>query len=478
MSGRRIKQFACLFLCFFFASSAAALAGSMPVSAGGVQTEPVSEAETPAIEEDFWLSGDYMLSVLEDMDGERRVEIYMEDPETGRQVLWVFPCSAGSKPDHLLSHTCTETENTYNEDNLLVQDIYPDMPCEAHFILDEKDRVTVSGAPDARLDGRVFSRLDDSGVENGEFFRLEEGQEWWVEYKPYESLALFRPVRLEGRNWFWVHQMPGNVYSIFEPYQDQSVISYLIPGEESALLWDTGMGIANIRECVEQLTDLPVTVLNSHDHFDHTGGNYLFENVMCYNIPSAVRTLTEGQTHADLLEYVDPALIVNVPADFDKEHFRRIGKAPTATVEDGQVIDLGGRKLEVLYTPGHSASSIMLIDEANGILFTGDTWYPGPLYAYMEDSSLPDYVSSMRRAGEVIRERNIRWIYPSHNDVLPGTDLFFETIDFLQDVLDGKVNYQIDEGMRCYTMDSIISLYMKLEENGDGYGSLSPTGEP
>jgi glyoxylase-like metal-dependent hydrolase (beta-lactamase superfamily II) len=317
------------------------------------------------------------------------------------------------------------------------------------------------------LDGMVFSRLDESRIESGEFFALDEGQEWWLEELPSVSWEQFRPVRLEGRNWFWVYSMPRNVYAIFEPYQDQGVISYLILGEESALLWDTGMGIFDIRKCVEQLTDLPVTVLNSHDHFDHTGGNHLFENVMCYNIPSAIRTLTEGQTHLDLLEYVDPERIINVPKEFDKDHFYRIGKAPTATVEDGQVIDLGGRKLEVMYTPGHSASSIMLIDEANGLLFSGDTWYPGPLYAYMEDSSLPDYVESMRRAGQVIRERSIRWIYPSHNEVPVGTDLFFETTDFLQDVLDGKIGYEIDEGMRCYTMNSIVSLYMNLEETGN-----------
>ena len=398
MSMRLMKTFACFILCFFIAVSAAC-------------AETVSDTETPAIEEDFWLSENFTLCVLDNGSGERRealsgqarrpvphsnsngsgerrVEIYLEDHQTGNQVLWVF-------------------------------------------------------------------------------FALDEGQEWWLEDTPFESWDLFRPVWVEGRSWFWIYKMPGDVYALYESYQDQGVISYLIPGEKSALLWDTGMGIVNIREYVEQLTDLPVTVLNSHDHFDHTGGNYLFENVMCYNLPSAIKTLTEGKTHAELLEYVDPKLIVNAPADFDKEHFYRIGKTPTATVEDGQVIDLGGRKLEVLYTPGHSSSSIMLVDEANGLLFTGDTWYPGPLYAYFEDSSLPDYVESMRRAGQVIRERNIRWIYPSHNEVPVGTDLFFETTDFLQDVLDGKIDYQMDEGMRCYTMNSTVSLYMKPEETGE-----------
>lgn len=468
MSGHQIKQFVCLVFCFFFAAAAAAAsAESMQASAADLQPESVSGAETPAIEDDFWLNGDYMLSVLRDgSSGELRVEIFMEEKQTGNQVLWVFPCEAGSKPDSLLSHTCTMADNTYDEDNLLVQNVYPDQACEARFILNEKDQVTVSGTSDARLDGRVFSRPDESRIESGELFLHEKGQEWWLDV-PFESWVRLRPVWLDSRNWFWVHQLPRNVYAIFEPYQDQSVISYLIPGEKSALLWDTGMGISDIRKCVEQLTDLPVTVLNSHDHFDHTGGNYLFENVMCYNTPSAVRTLTEGQTHLDLLEYVDPKRIINMPKDFNKDHFRRIGKAPTATVEDGQVIDLGGRKLEVMYTPGHSVSSIMLIDEANGLLFSGDTWYPGPLYAFLKDSSLPDYVASMRRAEKVIRERNIDWIYPSHNEVLPGTDLFFETADFLQDVLDGKISYEIDEGKRCYTMNSIVSLYMNPEETGN-----------
>lgn len=160
----------------------------MPGPAAGLQTESVSETETPAIEDDFWLSGNYTLSVLpDDESGELRVEIFLEDHQTGDQVLWVFPCDSGSKPDNLLSHTCTETDNTYDEDNLLVQNVYPDQACEARFILDEKDQVTISGAPDARLDGRVFSRLDESRIENSDFFRLEEGQEWWLGDPPLES---------------------------------------------------------------------------------------------------------------------------------------------------------------------------------------------------------------------------------------------------------------------------------------------------
>ena len=103
----------------------------------------------------------------DDESGELRVEIFLEDHQTGEQVLWVFPCDSGSKPDNLLSHTCTETDNTYDEDNLLVQNVYPDQACEARFILDEKDQVTISGAPDARLELELLeNEYGDGGFDS------------------------------------------------------------------------------------------------------------------------------------------------------------------------------------------------------------------------------------------------------------------------------------------------------------------------
>ena len=109
------------------------------------------------------------------------------------------------------------------------------------------------------------------------------------------------------------------------------------------------------------------------------------------------------------------------PEGFDPDTWSTAGKAPAATVEDGQIIDLGNRRLEVMYTPGHDDSSIMLIDEENRLLFSGDTWYPGPLYAFLDDSSLTVYVESMKKAEKVIEGKNIQWIYGSHNGIVPGT---------------------------------------------------------
>ena len=76
------------------------------------------------------------------------------------------------------------------------------------------------------------------------------------------------PLSDASTEWFQVYESQKGVYSIVEPYQFQMSISHLILGDERALLFDTGMGMAPIKPVIESLTDLPVTVLNSHTHFD------------------------------------------------------------------------------------------------------------------------------------------------------------------------------------------------------------------
>src|SRR6202451_1546569 len=69
--------------------------------------------------------------------------------------------------------------------------------------------------------------------------------------------------------WFEVYKVTPGVFAIYEPHQFEETISFLILGEKRALLFDTGMGISNIRKVTEELTKLPVDVLNSHTHNDH-----------------------------------------------------------------------------------------------------------------------------------------------------------------------------------------------------------------
>lgn len=81
--------------------------------------------------------------------------------------------------------------------------------------------------------------------------------------------------------WFHVQELKPGVHPIAEP---DHVNSFLIEGRDCAVLFDTGLGIGNNREAVERITNLPVSVVNSHHHFDHLGGIHLFDDIRIYHI--------------------------------------------------------------------------------------------------------------------------------------------------------------------------------------------------
>src|ERR1700683_5458402 len=79
--------------------------------------------------------------------------------------------------------------------------------------------------------------------------------------------------------WFEVYKVAPGVFAIYEPHQFEEVISFLILGDKRAVLFDTGLGISDIKRVVTALTPLPITVLNSHTHNDHVGDNWEFDDI-------------------------------------------------------------------------------------------------------------------------------------------------------------------------------------------------------
>ncbi len=300
-----------------------------------------------------------------------------------------------------------------------------------------------------------------SYAENNDFL---QNFEKWREYIA-EKWTQFEKTDLDSE-WFTIFKLPANVYAFYEMPYEQDVCSFLILGKEKAILWDTGMGLAPLRPLVEKLTDLPVIVLNSHDHFDHIGGNAEFDEVWCYDNDDVIRHLTNGPTEEELeelayelqkLSSVMDTSCITVP-----DHIS--GKVPTGTVKDGQIIDLGERTLEVLYTPGHNSSSIMLLDTDNKILFTGDMYYPGPLLAISEDSSFSDYVISMRKAADRAAAEKTEWLYCSHNYIEKGTDHLSQLADFLEGIQSGEItDYELVNNFLGYFMDDEISIFLPVQ---------------
>jgi glyoxylase-like metal-dependent hydrolase (beta-lactamase superfamily II) len=218
----------------------------------------------------------------------------------------------------------------------------------------------------------------------------------WCAKLPRPAYAALPRVSVPS-DWFEVYRVDPDVYAIYEPRQWQEVISYLVVGRERALLFDTGMGIADIGAVVRALTDRPVVVLNSHSHHDHVGDNHAFTRVLALDL-RYTRDHALGSPHAEVAGEVAPsALCGALPAGFDTATYRVRPWRITDIVHDGSRIDLGGRSLEVLRVPGHAPDAVALRDEAHGLLFTGDTFYEGPIYVFGSGADFGAYARSVER---------------------------------------------------------------------------------
>ena len=96
--------------------------------------------------------------------------------------------------------------------------------------------------------------------------------------------------------WFDVYRLDQQTFAIVEARQAEGIVSYLIIGRERAVLFDTGFGIARIDTVAKALTNLPITVLNSHSHYDHVGGNSAFTDEVAFRMAQAMLELKPRPT--------------------------------------------------------------------------------------------------------------------------------------------------------------------------------------
>src|SRR5213075_1287690 len=76
-------------------------------------------------------------------------------------------------------------------------------------------------------------------------------------------------------------------------------------------------------------------------------------------------------------------------------------------------INLGGRTLEILSTPGHTPDAISLLDRNSGLLFTGDTYYPAPIWLYRPETDMDAYVASVKRLAALAPQ--VKMVLGAHN---------------------------------------------------------------
>ncbi len=273
----------------------------------------------------------------------------------------------------------------------------------------------------------------------------------WKDPKAREYYSKYEKVEVNNhQDWFDVYRLPGEVYAICEAQHFQEVNAYLIIGKERALLFDTGMGICNIKPLIQELYPGEIVVVNSHFHFDHVGDNWRFEKVYIYNDFYAKKAAKKGMTVKDVGDQmVEDLFLFGYPEGFNPKEYN-IPPYKAITIEDGHVFDLGKRTLKVYNTPGHSNDAIMLHDEQEHILFTGDSFYLGALYAHFHNdqfghSNIHDYQKSMEKMAEL---PEVKTLYVSHNDFEVEPVKLKEAAEALTTIIKGMAhgNAGIDQG--------------------------------
>lgn len=166
----------------------------------------------------------------------------------------------------------------------------------------------------------------------------------------------------------WLEDEDGSLQRMSEPYfrsweiapgtwkiLSDGDFSYLLEGEDEALMIDSGYGAGNIREYAGSLTDRPVRrICNTHDHFDHTANNSYFD--LAYMSAETLPLATQPFPSFEGIVF---------PRHYAVE-----------IVHDGDVIPLAGRDLLVIQIPDHAVGSLAFLDGRERILFSGDELMP------------------------------------------------------------------------------------------------------
>lgn len=158
---------------------------------------------------------------------------------------------------------------------------------------------------------------------------------------------------------------------------------YLVEGSNKAVLIDAGTKIADLDKIVASITKKTVMLVATHVHPDHTG--------------SAIDYFPEI--------YINAGDTVNIPQMMPNY------KGKVKFLKDGEIIDLGGRKLEVVFTPGHTPGSTTFIDKEAGYGFSGDSFGSGNLLLLTDFSTL---ITTCVKTSAIMEKYGIKYLYPGH----------------------------------------------------------------
>lgn len=213
------------------------------------------------------------------------------------------------------------------------------------------------------------------------------------------------------KEWFSIDQIDEETFIISEYRHWEETHCYLLNGSERSLVIDTGLGICNIYDEIVKLTDKPVTAVATHIHWDHIGGHKHFPDFYAHqdelNWLNGEFPLTMGQIREMVMDRCDP------PENFNVNDYEFFQGNPTRVLKNDDIIDIGGRRIQVIHTPGHSPGHMCFWEESNGYLYTGDLVYKDTLFAYYPSTDPVAYLGSLER----ISALSVQQVFPAHHSL-------------------------------------------------------------
>lgn len=292
-------------------------------------------------------------------------------------------------------------------------------------------------------------------------FACEQQKEKAVSWCDQPLREAFNPLEeiKTSSSWFKVYKAGAGVFAIVEPYNYQEVISYLIVGDSANILFDTGMGMESMANLVKELSPNPVIVINSHTHYDHIGSNFEFDSVYAVDTAYTHHFAETGWSHTQVQHEVKPdAFCRNKLPGLDTANYyiRPYKENIVHYVKDGDVLDLGRRKIEVLQTPGHTPDGISLLDRANGYLWTGDAYYEATIWLFFEGTDLDAYEKTLKRYTTLVP--NLKSVFPAHNTTPVEPKHLVDVDVAFQSILNGEAKEVITND-RAHPEDTVAARF-------------------
>lgn len=180
---------------------------------------------------------------------------------------------------------------------------------------------------------------------------------------------------------YYASKLGDGLYGIEEkhtPTATWSVMMYLVIGSERAALVDSGFGVTDtLRAFVEALTDKPVVCIVAHGHPDHAGAAALFDEIYMSekDEPLLPISLSYERRMGDVFGVGPDGKTKEVDEElkaYCEKHIVMPESFRYHKLNDGDVFDLGGRRLKVIAIPGHTQGSVALVNREENYALTSD----------------------------------------------------------------------------------------------------------